>query len=78
VSGAPGDAIGSTICFRETMDQIELVRRHRGADVYPVSELGHTDFRTGYGLRQRPYLLKIKEWVRLNPGRVNSLPASLC
>jgi len=72
---SPVDTIGSTICFRETMDQIELVRRHRGADVYPVSELGHTDFRTGYGLRQRPYLLKIKEWVRLNPGRVDSLPA---
>jgi len=69
------DTIGSTICFRETMDQIDLVRKIKGPDVYPVVELGHIDFPTSFGLRQRPYLLKIKEWVRLNPGRVDSLPA---
>src|SRR5262249_46062869 len=70
------DTIGSAICCRETMDQIKLVRRHRGADVYPVAELGHIDFPTGYGLRQRPYLLKIKEWVRLGAGRIDALPAA--
>jgi hypothetical protein len=72
---SPVDTIGSTICFRETMDQIELVRRHRGADAYPVSELGHTDFKTKVGLKQRPYLLKI-QWVRLNPSRIDPLPAA--
>src|SRR5215813_14139402 len=39
------DTIGSAICCREIMDQLELVRRHRGPDVYPVSALGHCDFR---------------------------------
>ena len=72
---SPVDTIGSTICFRETMDQIELVRRHKGPDVYPVTELGHIDFPTGYGLRQRPYLLKIKQWVRLNTSRIDPAPA---
>ena len=69
------DTIGSAICCREIMDQIELVRRHRGPDVYPVTPLGHCDFPTGYGLKQRPDLLKIKEWVSLTPGRVDPVPA---
>jgi hypothetical protein len=72
---SPVDTIGSTICFRETMEQIELVRRHKGSDAYPVIELGHVDFPTSYGLRQRPYLLKIKQWVRLNTGRIDPAPA---
>jgi hypothetical protein len=72
---SPVDTIGSTICFRETMEQIELVRRHKGSDVYPEVELGHTDFPTGYGLRQRPFLLRIKKWVRLTPGRIDPAPA---
>jgi len=42
-----------------------------------VQALGHTYFRTGYGDRERPYLLKIKEWVKLGPDRADSvtLPA---
>jgi hypothetical protein len=68
------DTIGSAICCREIMDQIALVRRHRGPDVYPVTPLGHCDFPTGYGPKQRPDLLKIKEWISLNPGRIDSLP----
>jgi hypothetical protein len=70
------DTIGSAICCREIMDQIELVRRHKGPDVYPVTPLGRCDFKTGYGLRQRPDLLKIKEWIKLTPGRVDPLPAA--
>jgi len=72
---SPVDTIGSTICFRETMDQIDLVRRHKGPDVYPEVELAHTDFRTGYGPKQRPFLLKSMKWVRLNSGRVDPAPA---
>src|SRR5262245_37686332 len=72
---SPADTVGSAICCRETMEQIDLVRRHRGSDVYPVSDLGHTDFNIKVGLKQRPYLLKIKEWIRLNPGRVDPPPA---
>src|SRR5262249_16906969 len=73
---SPVDTIGSTICFRETMGQIELVRKYKGPDAYPVVELGHCDYPTGYGLKQRPYLLGKMKWVRLNPGRVESLPAA--
>jgi hypothetical protein len=69
------DTIGSAICCREIMDQIKLVRRHRGPDVYPVTALGHCDFPTRNGLRQRPDLLKIKEWVNLTSGRVDPAPA---
>jgi len=72
---SPVDTIGSTICFRETMEQIELVRRHKGADVYPVSELGHINFPTGYGLKQRPFLLNIKKWIRLTSGHLDPVPA---
>src|SRR5262249_4555423 len=69
------DTIGSAICVRETMEQINLVRRIRGENVCPETELGRIDYPTGYGLKQRPYLLKIKQWVQLNPGRVDPLPA---
>ena len=41
-----------------------------------MTELGRADFKTGYGLRQRPYLLKIKEWISLNASRVDPLPAA--
>jgi len=69
------DTIGSAICVREIMEQIELYRRHRGPDMYPVTPLEHRDFPTGYGLKQRPYLLRIKDWVKLTPGRIDPAPA---
>jgi len=69
------DTIGSAICVREVMEQIELVRRHRGPDVFPVAPLEHCDFKTVVGLKQRPYLLKFKEWIKLTPGRVDPAPA---
>ena len=72
---SPTTTIGSSICVRELADQIQLVRRFRGANVYPVTELGHTDFPTRYGLRQRPHLLNIKDWIVLGPGQTGALPA---
>jgi hypothetical protein len=57
------------------MEQIELYRRHRGPDMYPVTPLGNRDFPTGYGLKQRPYLLKNMKWIKLAPGRVDPAPA---
>jgi hypothetical protein len=69
------DTIGSAICCREIMDQIELYRRHKGPDVYPVTLLGHCDFKTQVGLKQRPDLLGIKEWVHLSTGRIDAVPA---
>jgi hypothetical protein len=69
------DTIGSAICCREIMEQIELVRRRKNPDVYPLSEMGHCDFPTGYGLRQRPFLLNIKEWIKLTSSRMDPAPA---
>ena len=73
---SPITTIGSAICVRELADQIRLVRKFKGEDVFPVVELGHVDCRTGYGLRQRPHLLNIKDWVRLRSDqRGDPLPA---
>jgi hypothetical protein len=73
---SPVTTIGSAIAVRELADQITLVRKFRGANVFPVIELGHVDFRTGYGMRQRPYLLNIKDWIRLGPDPGGALPAA--
>jgi hypothetical protein len=68
--------IGSAICVEEFVDQVNRVRRIKGQDVYAVTELSRTDFPTSYGLKQRPYLMKIKDWVRLNPNQpIDPLPA---
>jgi hypothetical protein len=61
----PVTTIGSAICVREFTDQVRLVRKFNGL-VYPVCELGHTDWKTGFGLKQRPYLLNIKKWIKLS------------
>jgi hypothetical protein len=73
---SPVTTTGSAIAVRELADQITLVRKFRGANVYPVTELGHIDFPTGYGLKQRPYLLKIKDWIRLEADPGGALPVS--
>jgi hypothetical protein len=73
---SPTTTIGSSVAVREFADQVKLVRRLRGANVYPVVKLGHTDWPTGYGLKQRPYLLGIKRWVKLGPDQTQrALPA---
>ena len=73
---SPTTTVGSAICVREFADQIAMVRKFKGADVFALTELGHIDFRTGYGLKQRPYLLNIKDWVRLRSDqRGDPLPA---
>jgi hypothetical protein len=73
---SPTSTAGSAMAVEELVDQINAVRKVRGANVYPVAELRSTDFPTAYGLRQRPYLLKIKDWVRLGPDQAGDpLPA---
>jgi hypothetical protein len=68
---SPITTVGSSICVREFIEQIKLVRKFRGL-VYPVCELGHTDWKTSFGLKQRPYLLNIKDWVILGPSQLPS------
>jgi len=73
---SPTTTVGSSICVREFVAQIAMVRKFKGEDVYAVTELGHVDFPTGYGLKQRPDLLKIKNWIRLRPDQAGDpLPA---
>jgi hypothetical protein len=59
---SPITTIGSCICVRDLVDQIRLMRKFRGAQVYPVIELSHTHMPTRYGGRERP-LLVIKRWI---------------
>jgi hypothetical protein len=54
------DTVGSSICVRELADDIQLIRKFRGPNVYLVVELSHTDFNTQYRLRQRPKLINRK------------------
>jgi hypothetical protein len=73
---SPVTTIGSAVAVREFTDQIKLVRRHRGANVYAVLALGHTDWPTSYGLKQRPDLLDIKDYIVLGSSQTqNVLPA---
>jgi hypothetical protein len=73
---SPTTTVGSSICVREFADQVAMVRKFKGNDVFAVTELGHTDFPTAYGLKQRPDLLKIKEWVSLRSDQTGDpLPA---
>jgi hypothetical protein len=70
---SPTTTIGSAIAVRELVDQIKLARKFRGENVYPVIELNHTYFRTGYGDRERPHL-PVQRWVTLGPDRAGALP----
>ena len=63
---SPLSTVGSVICIRELSEQINFVRGMR-PNVNPVCELGIADFPTGYGMRQRPHLVKIRDWVILGP-----------
>jgi hypothetical protein len=67
--------IGSAICVRELAEQIKMVRAVKGKNVCPVTKLGHIDFKTSYGLRQRPFLLDIVDWVILGSDQSDPLPA---
>jgi hypothetical protein len=74
---SPATTTGSAVAIRELMDQIDLVRRLRGANVYPVCVLGHRDWTTKFGVKQRPYLLPVQEWVAIGPQQMQgeALPA---
>src|SRR5262249_11073695 len=41
---SPITTIGSAICVRELANQVELVRKFKGADVFAVTELGRINF----------------------------------
>jgi hypothetical protein len=72
---SPITTIGSCIAVDEIIEDIRINRKFRGPAVFLVVELGHTDFRTGYGIRQRPRLI-VRRCVTLGPNRVSALPES--
>jgi hypothetical protein len=74
---SPVTTIGSAICVRELANHIRMVRSIKGTNVCPVIALDHTDYPTGYGMRQRPHLLNIKNWIKLGSDQTGDpLPAS--
>jgi hypothetical protein len=67
---SPITTIGSCICVDDIVNDIQIGRKFRGPLVFAVAELSHTDFPTGYGMRQRPKLV-VKRWVTLGPDRTS-------
>jgi hypothetical protein len=74
---SPLSTIGSRVCVREIVDQINLVRQYRGL-VHPEVELGHKNWPTKKaGLKQRPYLLNNIRWIKPSADQTaGQLPAS--
>jgi hypothetical protein len=72
---SPKDTIGSRMCINDLRDRINLTRKFRGVDVYPVVELSDTFMPTRFGGRQRPHL-PVKRWITFGPsGEVKQLEA---
>jgi hypothetical protein len=70
---SPVTTIGSCIAVDEIVTDIQVARKFRGQDVLAVVKLSHTDFRTGYGTRQRPKLV-LTQLVALGLDRIGALP----
>lgn len=72
---SPITTIGSSICVSELRRQVKLMRKFRGALVYPRVELNHTHMSTRFSPsgRERPYLI-IKDWVTFG-SNTGTLPA---
>jgi hypothetical protein len=71
---SPTTTIGSAIAVEEIVNHVNTVRKFRGSNVYPVVELSHCLFKTGYGDRERPHL-PVKGLVTLGSDRAGTLPA---
>jgi hypothetical protein len=72
---SPITTVGSSICVRELRRQVKLMRKFRGALVYPRVELSHTHMPTQYSPdgRERPHLIN-KGWVTFG-SNTGMLPA---
>ena len=70
---SPIDTIGSAIAVHNLVDQVALMRKFRGQNVFPVVELSHTFMSTNYGGRERP-LLQVIDWKRFGPNGTAALP----
>jgi hypothetical protein len=72
---SPITTIGSARCVSELADDVKLMRRFRGQNVYPVVTLSDTFMPTRWGGRQRPHL-KTERWITFGDGGSTVLPAA--
>jgi hypothetical protein len=63
----PTGTVGGTMAITELRDRVLLMRKFRGADVYPMVALADVHMRTRFGGRQRPHL-RIVGWTRAGGG----------
>jgi hypothetical protein len=73
---SPITTIGSAICVSELRRQVKLMRKFRGALVYPRVELSHVHMPTRWSPsgRERPHLI-IKDWLTFGSNNTGTLPA---
>jgi hypothetical protein len=69
----PTGTTGGGIAVRDLVDKTQLMRKFRGANLYPVVRLSATFMPTRYGGRQRPHFIVVK-WITLDSGD-KALPA---
>jgi hypothetical protein len=69
----PVNTTGADICVTNFRDQVQMMRKFRGARVYAVVTLGDTFMSTRFGGRQRPDFI-VNRWITIGPSEP-ALPA---
>ena len=63
----PTGTIGGNIAIGEIVDKVTMMRRYRGAKVYPVVCLKSKPMKTKFGARPRPHF-EVQRWITLGGG----------
>jgi hypothetical protein len=69
----PTSTVGGSIAISDLKEAVKLMRRFRGAGVYPVVNLGAKHMKTKFGGRQRPHFV-VKRWFTFGEGGAPALP----
>ncbi len=69
----PTSTVGGSIAVDELKDAVKLMRRFRGAGVYPIVSPAAKHMNTRFGGRQRPHFV-IKRWISFGPEGTAALP----
>jgi hypothetical protein len=59
--------IGGNIAISEIVDKVKMMRRYRGANVYPAVRLKSKPMKTKFGTRPRPHF-EVRRWITLGGG----------
>jgi hypothetical protein len=71
----PTGTIGGNIAIGEIADKVKMMRRYRGANVYPAVRLKSKPMKTKFGQRPRPHF-ELQRWITLGgDGNGPALPA---